>query len=138
MLDNRRVEVFETRESSWENVIDVLENMSEKSLASQLRKKYDLHLQHHRILALSVHEAAPRTTADAKNTELFATFYLTHCPLVMAANQPIISANLLEREINVNVNWDTLGTYLGLSQGEIRQIESDHQRTERRRVSGDV
>ena len=56
----------------------------------------------------------------------------------MAANQPIISANLLEREINVNVNWDTLGTYLGLSQGEIRQIESDHQRTERRRVSGDV
>ena len=32
-------------------MIDVLENMSEKSLASQLRKKYDLHLQHHRILA---------------------------------------------------------------------------------------
>ena len=45
-----------------------------------------------------------------------------------------LNANLLEREINVSVNWDTLGTHLGLSQGEIRQIERDHHTTERRRV----
>ena len=44
-----------------------------------------------------------------------------------------LSANLLEREINVS-NWDTLGTHLGLSQDEIKEIELDHQTTERRRV----
>ena len=44
-----------------------------------------------------------------------------------------LSASLLEREINVS-NWDTLGTHLGLSQDEIKEIELDHQTTECRRV----
>ena len=33
-----------------------------------------------------------------------------------------------------NVEWDTLGTYLGLSQSEIKEIESNYQNTGRRRI----
>ena len=41
--------------------------------------------------------------------------------------------NLLLQELK-NVEWDTLGTYLGLSQREIREIENDHKNTGRTRV----
>ena len=43
-----------------------------------------------------------------------------------------LKVDLLLQELK-NVDWDTLGTYLGLSQSEIRDIERDHQKTERRR-----
>ena len=43
-----------------------------------------------------------------------------------------IKVDLLLQELK-NVEWDTLGTYLGLSQSEIRDIERDHQNTGRRR-----
>ena len=32
------------------------------------------------------------------------------------------------------MEWDTLGTHLGLSQSEIKDIERDHQNTGRRRI----
>ena len=44
-----------------------------------------------------------------------------------------LDTGLLVRELK-DVEWDTLGTYLGLSQGEIREIERDHQNTGRRRI----
>ena len=44
-----------------------------------------------------------------------------------------LDTGLLVRELK-DVEWDTLGTYLGLSQGEIREIEHDHQNTGRRRI----
>ena len=44
-----------------------------------------------------------------------------------------LETSLLVRELK-DVEWDTLGTYLGLSQGEIREIERDHQNTGRRRI----
>ena len=44
-----------------------------------------------------------------------------------------IETGLLVRELK-DVEWDTLGTYLGLSQGEIKEIERDHQNTARRRI----
>ena len=44
-----------------------------------------------------------------------------------------LETSLLVRELK-DVEWDTLGTYLGLTQGEIREIESDHQNTGRRRI----
>ena len=44
-----------------------------------------------------------------------------------------LETSLLLRELK-DVEWDTLGTYLGLSQGEIREIERDHQNTGRRRI----
>ena len=45
----------------------------------------------------------------------------------------LLDTGLLVRELK-DVEWDTLGTYLGLSQGEIREIEQDHQNTGRRRI----
>ena len=42
--------------------------------------------------------------------------------------------NLLVRELGQVVNWDELGTYLGLEDSEIREIERDHQSTARRRI----
>ena len=45
----------------------------------------------------------------------------------------LLDTGLLVRELK-DVEWDTLGTYLGLSQGEIREIEHDHQNTARRRI----
>ena len=47
--------------------------------------------------------------------------------------QQLIKVDLLLQELK-NVEWDTLGTYLGLSQSEIREIESNHQNTGRRRI----
>ena len=44
-----------------------------------------------------------------------------------------LQTGLLVRELK-DVEWDTLGTYLGLSQGEIKEIERDHQNTARRRI----
>ena len=44
-----------------------------------------------------------------------------------------LETSLLVRELK-DVEWDTLGTYLGLTQGEIREIERDHQNTGRRRI----
>ena len=44
-----------------------------------------------------------------------------------------LETSLLVRELK-DVEWDTLGTYLELSQGEIREIERDHQNTGRRRI----
>ena len=44
-----------------------------------------------------------------------------------------LKVDLLLQELK-NVEWDTLGTYLGLSQSEIRDIENDHKNTGRRRV----
>ena len=44
-----------------------------------------------------------------------------------------LETGLLVRELK-DVEWDTLGTYLGLSQGEIIEIERDHQNTARRRI----
>ena len=44
-----------------------------------------------------------------------------------------LETGLLVRELK-DVEWDTLGTYLGLSQGEIKEIERDHQNTARRRI----
>ena len=44
-----------------------------------------------------------------------------------------LKVDLLLQELK-NVEWDTLGTYLGLSQSEIRDIEHDHQNTGRRRI----
>ena len=44
-----------------------------------------------------------------------------------------LKVDLLLQELK-NVEWDTLGTYLGLSQSEIRDIENDHRNTGRRRV----
>ena len=44
-----------------------------------------------------------------------------------------LKVDLLLQELR-NVEWDTLGTYLGLSQSEIRDIESNHQNTGRRRI----
>ena len=46
--------------------------------------------------------------------------------------KPLVTG-LLVRELK-DVAWDTLGTYLGLSQGEIKEIERDHQNTARRRI----
>ena len=42
--------------------------------------------------------------------------------------------NLLVRELGQVVDWDVLGTYLGLEDSEIREIERDHQSTARRRI----
>ena len=47
--------------------------------------------------------------------------------------QQLIKVDLLLQELK-NVEWDILGTYLGLSQSEIREIESNHQNTGRRRI----
>ena len=47
--------------------------------------------------------------------------------------QQLIKVDLLLQELK-NVEWDTLGTFLGLSQSEIREIESNHQNTGRRRI----
>ena len=47
--------------------------------------------------------------------------------------QQIIKVDLLLQELK-NVEWDTLGTHLGLSQSEIRDIENDHKNTGRRRI----
>ena len=47
--------------------------------------------------------------------------------------QQIIKVDLLLQELK-NVEWDTLGTHLGLSQSEIKDIERDHQNTGRRRI----
>ena len=44
-----------------------------------------------------------------------------------------LDTGLLVRELK-DVEWDKLGTYQGLSQGEIREIERDHQITGRRRI----
>ena len=44
-----------------------------------------------------------------------------------------LETGLLVRELK-DVEWDILGTYLGLSQGEIKEIERDHQNTARRRI----
>ena len=44
-----------------------------------------------------------------------------------------LETRLLVRELK-DVKWDTLGTCLGLSQGEIEEIECDHQNTARRRI----
>ena len=41
--------------------------------------------------------------------------------------------NVLFRELN-DVEWEILGTHLGFSQSEIRDIERDHQNTARRRI----
>ena len=44
-----------------------------------------------------------------------------------------LKVDLLLQELK-NVEWDILGTYLGLSQSEIREIERDHQNTGRRKI----
>ena len=44
-----------------------------------------------------------------------------------------LEVDLLLQELK-NVDWDILGTYLGLSQSEIRDIERDHLNTGRRRI----
>ena len=45
-----------------------------------------------------------------------------------------LQTGLLVRELK-DVEWDTLGTYLGLSQGEIKEIElRSFQNTARRRI----
>ena len=44
-----------------------------------------------------------------------------------------LETGLLVRELR-DVEWDILGTYLGLSQGEIKEIERDHLSTGRRRI----
>ena len=44
-----------------------------------------------------------------------------------------LKVDLLLQELK-NVDWDILGTYLGLSQSEIKEIESNHQNTGRRRI----
>ena len=44
-----------------------------------------------------------------------------------------VKVNLLFRELK-DVDWDILGTHLGLSQSEIKEIESDHKNTARRRI----
>ena len=44
-----------------------------------------------------------------------------------------LKVDLLLQELK-NVEWDTLGTYLGLSQSEISEIERDHKRTWRRKI----
>ena len=43
--------------------------------------------------------------------------------------------DLLEQEvgINIDIKWDTLGSRLGLREGEIRELECDHRTTECRR-----
>ena len=44
-----------------------------------------------------------------------------------------LETGLLVRELR-DVKWDTLGTYLGLSQGEIKEIEGNYQNIGRRRI----
>ena len=44
-----------------------------------------------------------------------------------------LETGLLVRELR-DVEWDTLGTYLGLSQGEIKEIEGNYQNIGRRRI----
>ena len=44
-----------------------------------------------------------------------------------------LETGLLVRELK-DVEWDTLGTYLGLSQGEIKEIEGNYQNIGRRRI----
>ena len=44
-----------------------------------------------------------------------------------------LKVDLLLQELK-NMDWDILGTYLGLSQSEIGEIERDHQNTGRRRI----
>ena len=44
-----------------------------------------------------------------------------------------LETGLLLRELK-DVQWDTLGTYLGLSQGEIKEIEGNYQNIGRRRI----
>ena len=44
-----------------------------------------------------------------------------------------LETGLLMRELK-DVEWDTLGTYLGLSQGEIKEIEGNYQNIGRRRI----
>ena len=44
-----------------------------------------------------------------------------------------LETGLLVRELK-DVEWDTLGTYLRLSQGEIKEIEGNYQNIGRRRI----
>ena len=46
-----------------------------------------------------------------------------------------LRVDLLEQEvgINIDIKWDSLGSRLGLSEGEIRELECDHRTTECRR-----
>ena len=44
-----------------------------------------------------------------------------------------LETGLLVRELR-DVKWDTLGRCLGLSKGEIKEIEGDYQNTGRRRI----
>ena len=45
-----------------------------------------------------------------------------------------VTHNLLVRELSQVVHWDVLGTYLGLEESEITEIERDHQSNARRRI----
>ena len=45
-----------------------------------------------------------------------------------------VTHNLLVRELCQVVHWDVLGTYLGLEESEITEIERDHQSNARRRI----
>ena len=45
-----------------------------------------------------------------------------------------VTHDLLVRELGQVPQWDILGTYLGLSESEITEIELDNQSTARRRL----
>ena len=54
--------------------------------------------------------------------------------LLIAGLRMSVTHDLLVRELGQVPQWDILGTYLGLSEGEIQVIERDHHDTARRRL----
>ena len=49
-------------------------------------------------------------------------------------SEQAVTPELLVRELGKVSQWDVLGTYLGLEESEIEEIERDHQHTARRRI----
>ena len=52
----------------------------------------------------------------------------------MSDHVQAVTHDLLVRELDQVPQWDILGTYLGLSESEITEIELDNQSTARRRL----
>ena len=52
-----------------------------------------------------------------------------------AMSEQAVTPELLVRELGQVTQWDILGTYLGLEENEIEEIERDHQHNARRRIA---